>query len=182
MSLSWEDVCGAGQWWGRAAPCHGEGVPPRLEASKEKSQAQLVVREDQVGCSRGFGTDFPHGLSWSMGNWHFGCSERRPGQPRTGPRCFPLASALCRPHTQGWMMVPTAASSTPAIAAGTGDGALLCVAAGPKGFTQENTTQCGTAMELAPLISISPAAAPHSAKGRSPVSSLPPRSGEQLHF
>lgn len=80
-------------------------------------------------------------------------------------------------------MVPTAASSTPGTAASTADKALLCIAPGPKGFSQENTTRCGTAMESAPLISVTgPAAAPHSAKGTAPASSLLPRSGEQPHF
>lgn len=43
-------------------------------------------------------------------------------------KVFP--AGLC-PHTLGWMMVPTAASSTPGTAAGTSDRALLCVAPGP---------------------------------------------------
>lgn len=58
-----------------------------------------MVREDQGGCSSGFWTALPCGLSRNMGNWHFGCcallSPGRREQPRTSLRCFPLASALC---------------------------------------------------------------------------------------
>lgn len=136
-----------------------------------------------MSCSRGLCTAFPCGLSQGVGNWHFGCSTLlspgRPEQPHTSLRCFPLASALCRPHTRGWMMVPTAASSTPGTATVTSDGALLCTAPGPGGFYPGKHNALWHSHESAPLISTtSPAAAPDGAKGRAPVSSCPPRSGK----
>lgn len=116
---------------------------------------------------------------------HYSAFPRETGAVLHQSEVFP--AGLCPIWTlhsiQGWMMVPRIDFSTPSTAASTSDGALLCVTPRLKGFTQENTRHCDTALESAPLVSITgPAAAPHSTEGRTPVFSLLSVPREQLPF
>lgn len=179
MLFSYWDEGGVGQWWGHAATQHGKQVLPALS-----------VKGQELGSE---GEGGPGLLLWWLLNDFSTCHSLGHGglafwlQYSAFPRetwavlhqseVFPAGQ--CRVwtlhSTQGWMMVPRIASSTPSTAASTSDWALLCVTPGLNRFAQENTRHCGTALESAPLMSITgPAASPHRIKGRTPVPFLPP--------
>lgn len=179
MSFSSWGEGGVGQWWGHAATQHGKQVLPALSV---KGQELGLEGEGGSGLLLWwFLNDFA--TCHSLGHGGLAFQLQYSAFPRETwavlPQSTVFPAGLCPVWTlhspQGWMMVPRVASSTPGTAASTSDRALLCVTPGLKGFTQENTRHCGTALESAPRMSITgPAAALHRTKGRTPVSFLPP--------